>query len=200
MSELLLINNKKCLIVCFGGMALKMGGIPPFEFLNYLRNVYGNDCDLIFYVDKHQCCYHKGIQDISNNIDETVIYLNCKISQNNYDKVVFMGTSAGGYAAILFGSLCNVNSVISFIPKTILNSPIDKKYSNLYNFINSNTNYILFGDVSIRNVNDSHHISQCENLKDFPNVKIIKINGVDLKKLRDNGDIKNTIDNIIFTV
>ena len=201
MSELSVINKKKFLIVCFGGMALKMGGIPPFEFLNYLRNVYVNDSDLIFYIDKHQCCYHKGIQDISNNIDETITYLNNKISQNNYDKVIFMGTSAGGYAAILFGSLCNnVNSVISFIPITILNSPVDKKYSNLYNFINSNTNYILFGDVNIKNVNDCHHISQCENLQDFTNVNIVKINGVDLKKLRDIGVIKNTIDSIICKI
>jgi hypothetical protein len=199
MSELLVINKKQNLIVCFGGMALKMGGIPPFEFLNYLRSVYSNDCDLIFYIDKHQCCYHKGIQDISNNVDETVIYLNNKISQNNYDKVIFMGTSAGGYAAILFGSLCsNINNVISFIPKTILTKPIDKKYSNLYNLINSNTNYTLFGDVNIKNVNDDHHISQCENLKDFPNVKILKINGLNLKKLRDTGVIKNTIDDIIY--
>ena len=199
MSELSIINKKKYLIVCFGGMSLRMGGIPPFEFLNYLRNVYKNECDLIFYIDIHQCCYHKGIKDISNNIDETVTYLNNKISQNDYDKVIFMGTSAGGYASILFGSLCNnVNSVISFIPKTILNSPVDKKYSNLHNFINSNTNYILFGDLNIKNINNCHHISQCEHLKDFPNIKIIKVNGVDLKKLRDDNVIKNTIDNIIY--
>jgi hypothetical protein len=36
MSELEIINGNKNLICCFGGMALKMGGIPPFEFLNYL--------------------------------------------------------------------------------------------------------------------------------------------------------------------
>jgi hypothetical protein len=200
MSELLIINKKRFLIVCFGGMALQMGGIPPFEFLKYLSHVYSNDCDLIFYVDRYQCCYHRGIQGISNNIDETVIYLNQKISQNNYDKVIFMGTSAGGYAAILFGSLCNVNNVISFIPKTILNNPVDKKYKNLYNFINSNTTYILFGDVNIKNVDDCHHISQCENLKDFPNTKIIKINDVNLKKMRDTGVIKYIIDNIIYNV
>ena len=100
MSEISVINNKKFLIVCFGGMALKMGGIPPFEFLKYLYSVYSNTCDLIFYIDKHQCCYHKGIKNISNNIDETIIYLNKKISQNNYDKIIFMGTSAGGYAIV----------------------------------------------------------------------------------------------------
>jgi hypothetical protein len=56
-----------------------MGGIIPFEFLNYLSNTYNNNYDLLFYIDKKQCCYHKGIDGITNNIDETVLYLNNKI-------------------------------------------------------------------------------------------------------------------------
>lgn len=38
-------KNSENLIVCFGGMALQMGGILPFEFLNYLSKIY----------DKNQC-------------------------------------------------------------------------------------------------------------------------------------------------
>jgi len=49
-------------IVCFGGMALQMGGILPFEFLNYLSLHYTN-CDLLFFVDKYQCWYHKGFEE-----------------------------------------------------------------------------------------------------------------------------------------
>ena len=75
MSELLRLNNYDNLIVCFGGMELKMGKILPFEFLNYLSSIYQNKTDLIFYVDKHQCWYHKGLKNIKNNIDETKIYL-----------------------------------------------------------------------------------------------------------------------------
>lgn len=37
MSEYKIIKEKsQNLIICFGGPALKMGGILPFEFLNYL--------------------------------------------------------------------------------------------------------------------------------------------------------------------
>jgi hypothetical protein len=44
-----------------------------------------------------------------------------------------MVTSAGGYASILFDSICNnVDHVIAFIPQTILISPINN-YSNLIN-------------------------------------------------------------------
>jgi len=36
-SKCKIFNNNNNLIVCFGGMALKIGGILPFEFLNYTQ-------------------------------------------------------------------------------------------------------------------------------------------------------------------
>ncbi len=198
-SEHKIINGNKILIVCFGGMALQFGGILPFEFLNYLSSEYVDKCDLYFFIDKNQCWYHKGLKDITNNIDETVLYINDIIKKGNYEKVLFMGVSAGGYGAILFGSLCNnVNNVISFVPQTRLNNPINSEYSNLKNIINKNTNYFLYGDKSVPDVNDFHHISHCENLEEFTNVNIIKGDNCNLKNLRDNGYIKNLIDNIIL--
>ncbi len=198
MSEFKIFNNNDKLIVCFGGMTLQMGWILPFEFLNYLSSIYAK-CDLLFYIDKNQCWYHKGIQDITKNIDDTISHLNNIIKNGNYKKVIFMGTSAGGYASILFGSLCNnINNVISFIPQTILNNPIYLKYVNLKNIINKNTKYILWGDMSIQDKNDSHHILHCENIECFLNVKIIKTNGVNLKQLRDDGSIKKILDDILI--
>lgn len=198
-NEYKIMNGNKNLIICFGGMALQFGGILPFEFLNYLSSIYKNNCDLIFFIDRNQCGYHKGIQDITNNIDETILYLNNIIQDGKYQKVIFMGTSVGGYGAILFGSMCNnVNHVISFIPQTIIKNPINLNYSNLKNIINKNTKYILYGDKSIQDINDAHHISHCENIECFTNVHIIKNKNCNLKELRDNGFIKNTIDDIIF--
>ena len=198
-SEYKIISGHKILIICFGGMALQFGGIIPFEFLNYLSSIYLDRSDLYFFVDKNQCWYHKGFKDITNNIDETVLYINNIITNGNYEKVLFMGVSAGGYAAILFGSLCNnVNNIISFIPQTIIKNPINSNYTNLKNVINKNTNYLLYGDKSVQNKNDGHHISHCENLEHFPNVKIIKSENCILKNLRDNGHIKTLIDSVIL--
>ena len=54
MSEHKIINNNsENLIICFGGMALAMGGILPFEFLNYLSKIYKKNTDLYFYIDKN---------------------------------------------------------------------------------------------------------------------------------------------------
>jgi predicted esterase YcpF (UPF0227 family) len=199
MSELEIINtDSKNLIVCFGGMGLTLNGTIPFEFLNYLSSIYIKTCDLLFYIDKNRCLYHKGIYGITNNIDETVVYLNSKINKKKYNKVIFMGVSAGGYSSILFGSLCNINNVIAFIPPTKLKNPIYTSHRNLKDIINNTTNYTLFGNLSIKDVNDCHHISQCYNLKEFKNVTIIEKTGMNLKTLRDTGVIKNTLDEIIL--
>jgi hypothetical protein len=109
-----------------------------------------------------------------------------------------MGVSAGGYASILFGSLCNnINYVISFIPQTILKNPIDIRYQNLKNIINNKTAYILHGDTYISDINNLHHIIHCENINFFTNVKIIRHNGCNLKHLRDTGAIKDSIDGVL---
>jgi len=204
--ECKILNNNKNLIVCFGGLKLSMHRILPFEFLRYLSSVYTNSCDLCFYIDRNQCWYHKGIYGITNNIDETVSYLQDLIK--NYEKVIFIGVSAGGYAAILFGSLCNISNVVSFIPQTILYKPIHPKYTNLKHIINNTTQYLLYGDPSIKsvgnpnveymNINNLHHIRHCNNLQEFKNVKIIKKNNCNLKQLRDEGVIKKIIDDIIY--
>ena len=194
----ILQNNSENLIICFGGLKLQMGGILPFEFLNYLSKTYKENVDLYFYIDKNQCWYHKGIDGITENVNETVSYLNSIIKKSNYKKVLFMGTSAGGYASILFGSLCNnVTNVISFIPRTKLNNAIDKKYEDLKKIINSKTEYILHGDNNVKELHNNHHISQCNYLNSFKNIKIIYHNGLNMKKLRDNGTIKKNIDNIL---
>ena len=197
MDEYKITNGNKNLIICFGGMALQFGGILPFEFLNYLSSIYHEQCDLFFFIDRHQCWYHKGIKGITGSIDETKDYINNIVK--DYNQVIFMGTSAGGYAAILFGSLCNnVKHVIGFIPQTILKNPVNEKYGNLKNVINDNVKIILYGNKSIRDINDIHHISHCENMECFRNVKVIKSEHSNLKELRDNGFIKNTIDSLLL--
>jgi hypothetical protein len=195
MSELKIENGKRHLIVCFGGMAMQFGGILPFEFLTYLRSVYMDKCDLLFYIDKNQCWYHKGIDGITHHIDDTVLYLNDKIK--TYEKVIFMGVSSGGYASILFGSLCtNVSHVIAFIPQTKLQYVFDQRYTDLKRFIRSNVKYILYGDTCDNSEN--HHISHCENIESFSNVRVERIEGIQMKLLRDTGVIQKEIDAILL--
>ena len=180
-------HSNDLLIVSFSGHGKKMGGIPPFEFLNFLKKNFPNT-DKQFYIDIYSACYSKGIGGISTNIEETVTHLSQQIK--GYKKVVFIGSSGGGYAAILFGSLLNVATVITFIPTTIVRrTHVDPKYKNLRSFINNTTMYHLYGDVQITDIMDCHHISHCKNVEIGKNTIVYKKNGINLKNMRDSGEL-----------
>ena len=113
---LLDLNGKKNLLVTFGGVQQGIG-VPVFEFFNSISEI---DCDKIFLRDFKQAWYQKGIDSTTNNPQKIVEYLKKTISENNYEKVTFIGNSMGGYAAILFGSILNVDKVVSFAPQSYL--------------------------------------------------------------------------------
>lgn len=197
-SEIYIDNNSDTLIICFGGFSLKMGGIPPYDFLNFITNNFKN-VDKIFYRDIKQNCYHSGINNISTDIETTVTYLQQKIQK--YKRVIFTGTSAGAYASLLYGSLLNIQEVIVFKPVTILQQEKDIyniRYIDLSkDIINTTTKYYVYGDTSIINKANPHHISQSENIGNYPNVNITYINGLDLKQMKDSGELYSIYDEII---
>jgi hypothetical protein len=187
------IPTSDMLIVSFAGNAKLFGGIPRFEFVQFLKQF---DVSKHFYLDEHSDLYHKGLAGITSSIDETVTYLKNEIK--DYKRVLFLGNSGGGYAAILFGSLLEVTSVVAFVPQTIRhNDVVDEKYRDSSIFINSKTNYYIYGDTSILNVKDCHHISHCERIAHHPNVFLTKKNGLHLKEMRDNGELFNILKTII---
>uniref|UniRef100_A0A6C0HA31 Alpha/beta hydrolase n=1 Tax=viral metagenome TaxID=1070528 RepID=A0A6C0HA31_9ZZZZ len=175
------------LFVSFSGYGKDYGSLPRFEFVNFFTKHF-NEINRHFYVDTYLSCYHKGICGISNNIDETVEYLRNEIK--DYKNVVFLGDSGGGYAAILFGSLLNVTSVVATRPLTIrYDKDIDEKYRDISKYINTTTKYYIYGDLSVSNKKDPHHISHCLRISKYPNVFITKKDRIDLKKMRDSGEL-----------
>jgi len=188
----IIIPNSDTLIVSFAGNAKLFGGIPRFEFVQFLKQF---EVSKHFYLDEHCDLYHKGLCGTSS-IDETVTYLKNEIK--HYKRVLFLGNSGGGYAAILFGSLLEVTSVLAFVPQTIRrNDVVDEKYRDSSIFINNKTNYYIYGDTSISNVEDCHHISHCERIAHHPNVFLTKKNGLHLKEMRDSGELFDILKTII---
>lgn len=189
------VANTNTLIVSFAGHDRVYGGIPRFEFVHFLEK-YFQHASKHFYIDKNVNSYHNGIVGISKNIDETLQYLQEQIA--SYPNVIFLGVSSGGYAAILFGSLLKVKSVLAFIPQTIRrNQNIDEKYRDISSYINNTTNYFLYGDKSIVNINDAHHIYHCERIAHHSNVYLTKKEKLNLKKMRDNGELYDIVSKIV---
>ena len=81
-----------------------------------------------------------------------------------------MGISSGGYAAILFVSLCHIKNVISFVPRTNLKGIrgiVDNKYENLKNIILETINKKELTEDKKKNAKMLLHSIFDEN-KNFP--------------------------------
>ena len=189
------LSGNNTLIVSFGGYAHLVGGIQPYEFLNFLKTNFP-DTDQIYFKDSYSSSYHRGIKGISKCIDSTVEYIKTKIK--GYSQVLFLGNSGGGYAALLFGSLLNVSDVLAFMPPTMLfRDDKDPRYANIVPLINSTTKYHVYGDLSVTDFKDYHHIQHCNVLTQFSNVTVIKKKSLNLKGLRDSGELKEILTGIL---
>lgn len=183
----------KTLIISFGGSQCGMGALALFEFKNFLEKHFPS-YDRLFYIDEHQNWYQDGIKGITTSVDETVAHIEKKLK--GYTRIICIGSSSGGYAAILFGSLLNADSVLTFNAQTYLNRP--NFITNLRFVVNDKTKYMLYGDTSIKKQEDHlHHISHCENLEGPPNVVVCKKDTCNLKELRDSGELLEIFHSIL---
>lgn len=177
--------TSKRLFVTFSGRQQGLASMTIFEFKNFLEQEF--PCyDKIFCRDEKVKWYNHGLTDYTSNIDETVSFLKNKIT--GYEDVIFIGASMGGYAAILFGSLLNVKTVVAFRSQTIINELIndyEKDFVDVKPFLNNTTKYTLYGDFAITDPTDIHSIIHCQKIE--KQCKIIEIDNFDLKSYKDNG-------------
>ena len=123
-----LINREsEILVLAFGGMASRLG-MPPFEFLNSFRK---RDVSCLFFKDFHQFWYQQGLLGLTENVDETQALIQSMIKDIAPRKIFSIGTSAGGYAAIMFGVLLGVSKVLAFGPQTKVGNRVLQEFSSL---------------------------------------------------------------------
>jgi hypothetical protein len=125
--------------------------------------------------------------------------------KTKYNKICTTGTSAGGFASILYGSLCNVDLVLALDPQTILfDLQSNKKFHKVRHLedtfldckphINNTTKYFIYNKCN-KPYNECdipdklHHVVNSQRLENFPNVEIINygdIGSEDWKSLLKN--------------
>ncbi|MCL1149842.1 tetratricopeptide repeat protein [Shewanella ulleungensis] len=76
-----------------------------FAKLN-LTTVYLRDVNRLF--------FNQGIQSVATDFDETVIYLKKMYNKLNGKKLIVIGTSAGGYAAVRYGYALGADKICTF--------------------------------------------------------------------------------------
>lgn len=77
----------------------------------------------IFLRDVQDSWYSKGFPFLTDSIDATAEHLRGILSKIQYSKLICMGSSSGGYAALLFGYLLQANLVYAFSPQTLIPRP-----------------------------------------------------------------------------
>jgi hypothetical protein len=108
------VEGRGTVLLAFGGLGQQLG-VPPFEFFSLTA---GYDVDRVFVRDTSRGFYHRGVTGLGGTIDEIAAHLAGLIPAGS--RVVTVGVSAGGYAALLFGALLGVDEVIAISPITCL--------------------------------------------------------------------------------
>ena len=123
-------NSSQTLLVSFAGHGWKQSP-PTFIFYNFLSQY--KDVDKLFLRDLSCRYYLLGLKGVSASLQETVSYLKQFIEKGGYQKVVFLGCSSGGYAALLYSQIVGCDHCIAFSPQTVLNSKKTSIIGDVYN-------------------------------------------------------------------
>jgi pimeloyl-ACP methyl ester carboxylesterase len=105
------------LIVSFGGLRRRPEILPGFSFVRVLD---GLPARKLLVRDLQRAWFLRGLPGISRNVPETAAFLNREIETARARRVVMIGFSLGGFAAMLYGHLLQVAEVHAFSPQTFV--------------------------------------------------------------------------------
>lgn len=209
-------TKSKILLIAFGGLADKLD-IPPFEFFKLTTDPDFPVINKMFVRDFHQAWYQKGLPEVGESIDEVVTFISSEIEKRGISRVITVGTSAGGYAALLFGCLLNADEVLAFGPQTFIDSQNREFYQDdrwmpkiktlyqdlgeemkyfdlsltLQDFSNNQTKFKIYFDCT-HSLDNAHasHIKNCNNVQLIP----YEEGGHSIvKMMRDRGILKSIL-------
>lgn len=89
----------------------------PFYMYNMSKN-YKN-INFMYIKDIHQIWYHGGLTG-SGTIMDYVHKIKLFLNKYNFPKVYIIGSSAGGYGAILIGQILKLDKIIAIDPQTLV--------------------------------------------------------------------------------
>lgn len=109
-------GDSRTLLIAFGGLQGRLA-MPAFEFFNSTRGI---PVKRVFVRDLRQAWYHRGLSGEEATLMDVVDSLRELIARSEVERLVVIGNSAGGYAALVFGTLLGADTVVCFSPQTVL--------------------------------------------------------------------------------
>jgi len=170
-----LIENDLCVIYFSSNEIYYPNTLESFEYsilernkYEWKRNKYTKAKKHIFLRDLHKQWYLSGINDTVNNPEKVLDFLR---SETIGYRVITIGSSAGGYAALLFGSMLKCDRIYAFNAQ--LNLRITMKNSNpltdpiLFDKVKEK-DFEHFFDLSnfLNNKTDNYYFQSCNSKMD----------------------------------
>ena len=150
-----------------------------FDFYNILNNI---KCKKFFVRDLSCTWYFNGLNGISNNLETTLDFIKKGIQISKATEIRVIGKGNGGFAALLLGTLLNVNNIMVYNPVTYITPELLKsnnpKRQNKLDIIKRNKYLNLkslessLSNIQIFYTSDDKNISHVENIKSNKNLNI----------------------------
>lgn len=193
-----IIKGSDTLVIAFSGFYKTIRN-TSFEW-GILRKY---DIDVLYVMDDKQRWYLKGIKDVSTDVQSTTKYLD--LVGRDYRRVIFLGSSMGGYGCLLYGSLSTHKNkwihafspqieMISYNYPPLINDPevVDfDQYHDLSTSVNiPDTTTIYYGS---KNSRDHKQISLVDCKKVLYDTDQHRLAAY----LRDRGELPEMVESII---
>lgn len=117
------IHPGQLLVIAFAHV--DWGGIARFDFFRRLRRLEaraGRPINLILVRDARNAWYHRGIPGLGDDVDQVAAALANIVRAIGPSRVVTLGQSMAGYAAIMFGTLLGADAAVAFGPLSFLSA------------------------------------------------------------------------------
>jgi pimeloyl-ACP methyl ester carboxylesterase len=119
--------NPGVAVIAFGGIAQGLG-VPVFEFYRTLEAL---GTDALFVRDPSQSWYQKPIEGFGDTPHDMAAHLDRLIATHfAARRILAMGNSMGGWAAALFGCLCELDAVIAISPQTFISRELRARHAD----------------------------------------------------------------------
>lgn len=109
--------DSRVLCIVFSGLRRSPGEVPGFAFRRIMADL---PAKRLFVRDFKKAWYLRGLHTLTRGVPDTVEFFKNEMRDIAAQRVVMVGHSLGGFAAMLYGALLGVDSVHAFSPQTFI--------------------------------------------------------------------------------